>query len=330
MTKKKSSYLILTGIFFLGGLFTGGCGTFNLFNNDFLNQYQPLGQTSLNTLQAKGPVTIVLENLTAEAKHQENAMFTVYYIDEQGNQQTLTPQTPLKAVPASLPNPADPTHPFDPRNPSDPHFDPSYRQVYVLDCGVKEIWFSGTVNRTQINSGTATVNLGNQQSQSITFCSALVTKTGTAPNVKLITNQFQAFPAVQIPPAHLQEKAHFQCGDVIVVGLLDQMNAAKAMIPMSLTCDYTDLNSLPQTFPPTDPNLFPPGANPLYIFNPTHSLLLAEYQYPASYVIIPIALPNMAGVNTVLPLMQQVAAEYAEKNPSGTSNTTSSTQTNKK
>ncbi len=313
MTRMKSNPFLAMGLCCLLGLVLGGCAPFDFFNHDFLNEFQPLGITSLNTLQGAGPINLVLENLSEEARHQETAVFTIYYIDAQGNQQTVTTK-PLKAVPV------------DKRDPSKANFDPSYRTIVVLDCGVREIWFSGTVYRTRFVGQEETVDLGNQQSVDISYTTSYIVRTPSdlsVPATKMTTTDFEALSAVQMPPFHLQQTKHFKCGDIIVVGLLDQRtgNQTIDLVDFDDEITYTDLNSLSEQYyhiDPNDPNS-PANSNVRYgrwIFDPAHSFFFEEYVYPKGYIIIPLTVPNMEGIDQAFDILVQMAAQFAGDLPS--------------
>jgi len=303
MTNVKSNLFLKAGLFFLLSVVVTGCSPVDYFNNTFLNEFQPLGYTSLNTIEGRGPLNIVVENLTEEARHQESAVFTINYIDQQGNYQTLT-TPPLNAVP------------LDQRDPNSPDFDPSYRSIIVLDCGIREMWFSGTVYRTKIVEKEETIDLGNDKSQDISFVSASVVKF-TDPNseIELSTSEFSSIDAPQMPPFHLQQTKHFKCGDIIVVGLLDQRTGNQRIDLQTYSdgVNYVDLNSIPYVISEGDPNLFPPGTNPRFVFNPTHSLIMQEYVYPKGYVILPLTIPNMTGIDQAYSVLLQMAAELANQ-----------------
>ncbi|MFA5866173.1 MAG: hypothetical protein WC975_15985 [Phycisphaerae bacterium] len=303
MTRTKSSQLVSAGVIFLSIMLFSGCATFdNLLNPTFLNTEQPFGQTTLNTVQGKGPVTIVLENLTAEARHQEYAFINIFYIDEQGN--TLGVGVGLKAVPEAQ------------RNPASANYDSSFREVIVLDCGIKELWFSGIVYRTRIETKTQTIVLGNQQSQDITFGTAAITRIPSDLAVaatSMTSLQFDSFLAPQFVSSHLLQTTHFSCGDVVLVGLLDQQTQNSMIDLQQYTSQYTDLNSLSNTFATTNSNLFPSPPSQRFIFDPTYAELMGEYQYPAGYTVIPLVLSNMVDVDQALGTLKQIAAQNAAR-----------------
>jgi hypothetical protein len=303
MTRTKSSQLVSAGAFSpLIALLSGCAGFDRFFNPNFLNTEQPFGQTSLNTVKGSGPVTIVVENLTTEARHQENAQITINYIDEQLNTQMFTTQ-PLNAVPEAN------------RDPNKPNYDSSYRQIIVLNCGIQEVWFNGIVYRTRIDSQTQTIVLGNQQSTDITYSAAAITRFPadvSLPATSMTTIlPFDAYIAPQFLPSHLLQTKHFQCGDVILVGVLDQRTQNSQIFLQQYTTQYTDLNSLSKAFPTSNSNLQPPPPNQRFIFDPTHAELTGEYQYPVGYTIIPLVLPNMTGVVQAESVLVQMAAQSA-------------------
>ncbi|NLE30440.1 MAG: hypothetical protein GX629_12300 [Phycisphaerae bacterium] len=290
MTKHKSKFLYFAGaICLLSGLFAG-CGATDLFNDQFLNQFFPDLGGSLSTIRGKGPLTIVLENLTIEARHQEYATMGISYIDSTGAPQSVSRRT-LLAVPE------------EDRNPASADFDPRYREIIILDCGIQEIWFSGTVYRTTIEEKDETVTLGNEESVQINFATASVVKSQDEEGeFEFFTQDFSNFSAVQIPTAHLQVTRHYKCGDVIVVGLLDQRGPNRAIVPQVYESDYVDANSIPGEFGPTE--RFVPDVN--------NSRLRQEYRYPVGYVVIPLVMPNLTGVYSATSAMIDIAAANAE------------------
>jgi hypothetical protein len=271
----------------LQGLFAG-CGTVDLFNETFLNEFFPSLGGSLVTVQAKGPLTVVLENLTVEARHQEYAAMGISYLDANGTSQTVSMRT-LDAVPE------------DERDPSSADFNSAYREIIVLDCGIQEIWFNATAFRTKIAVKTQTVTLGNTQSTSITFTTASVVKSQEADGTySFDTLEYSNYAAVQVPAAHLQVTKHYKCGDVIVVGLLDQRSNNQTIVPQTYEADYVDVNSIPGDF----------GTN-LYVADLNNTRIRQEYQYPIGYVLIPLVMPNLASINAAAGQMVEIASQYA-------------------
>jgi hypothetical protein len=266
-----------------------GCSSLNILNNDFLNTFMPLGQTSLSNIEGKGPVAIVLENLTVEARHGENAIITIRYIDENGNTQWLTPSNPLPAVAE------------DQRDPQGPNYDGSYKETFILDCGVREIWVTGVVYRRAIELTTETDQSNTVLSRDYTYCTA-------SPNTT------QSYIATQLPEAHLKESKHFKCGDVIVIGLLDGRLANGSGSWQTYACDYTNWASLSvetQAATGATPfSLLP--SNIQLISDPVNQWMQLEYRYPTHYVLIPAALPNLAAVADALPMLIGIAVENAK------------------
>jgi hypothetical protein len=287
MTKHRSISPIFMAAYCLLLSMVTGCGSLNLLNNDFLNTFMPLGQTSLNSVEGKGPVTIVLENLTVEAKHGEDAIITIHYVDENGITQQFTPKT-LNAVPA------------DQRDPAGDDYDSSYKETIILDSGVREIWVTGTVYRTSIEIKTETSQISTNTTTTYTYCSAS-------------PNNTQSYTAYQLPPVHLEESKHFKCGDVIVVGLLDVRSRNGNVIWQTYACEYTNWDSLSAATQAesgkTPFSLFP--SNIQLISDPVNQWIQTEYEYPAGYVLIPVALPNLAGADSLLPAMVKIASEFA-------------------
>jgi hypothetical protein len=311
MTRLKSRTLLMAGICCLWGMALTGCSIADYFNPTFLDTFQPLGINSLNTIEGKGPVNVVVENVTTEAKHQESALITVIYMDAQGKTLSLTSQ-PLNAVPEAK------------RNPLNANFDDSFRDTLVFDCGIQQILFTGTVYRTKIVENKQTIDLGNNKSQDINYITASVIRVPAdlfKPATQMITSVQDTFTAVQVPSVPLLLTKHFQCGDVILVGLLDQRTRNQMIDLQTYEAAYTDLNSLAVNLvpDPNDPNaipnpsLFPSGPNPQFIFNPSHSYIQAEYQYPVGYVIIPTAMPNMTGIDQVFTTLISIAATNATR-----------------
>lgn len=300
MTRHKSKFLYFAGLMcLLQGIFAG-CGTVDLFNESFLNEVFPSLGGSLITVEAKGPLTVVLENLTVEARHQEYAAMGINYVDAQGNGQTVSMRT-LSAVPE------------DQRDPSSPDFDSSYREILVLDCGIREIWFYGTAYRTKIEIKTETVDLGNSQSTSVSFTTASVVKSRDADGTySFNTLEYSNYTAVQVPPAHLKVTTHYKCGDVIVVGLLDQRSNNRSIVPQTYgEANYVDANSIPGDF-----------GTQLYVGDLNNTRIRQEYQYPAGYVVIPLVMPNLTSLNDAAGQLVEVAAQYATTETAGTTGTT--------
>lgn len=296
------------------GLVLGGCASLNLFNNTFLNTFQPFGVTSLNNVEAKGPLTVVVENLTVEARHQEFAQIVISYVDETGNIRSVQ-SSPLRAVPLNQ------------RDPTKANFDPSYREILVLDCGVQSMAFSGVVSRTAIrvvqtpvvplvstttdnNTSTTVVT----DTVNIDVASPAVLRDNSTTPARLTTQTFEQFVATQVPAAPLIQTLHYQCGDVVVVGLLDQQTTNNQIALQLYPSTFDNANGLSANFDNAtrDTALFPYGFP--WLYDPTNSYLTAEYQYPVGYVLIPLVLPNIQGIDQVLPVMQQIAAQNAKTN----------------
>jgi hypothetical protein len=303
MIRHKSKVLYLAGLLCLfQGVFVG-CGSTDLFNDTFLNTFFSWAGGSLNTVQAKGPLTIVLENLTYEYRHGEYAAMGISYIDADGNTMTVSNRI-LDAVA------------LDNRDPSSDTYDSDYREVIILDCGLQEIWFTATVYRTTITSDTETITLSSSSTLDITYAT-------------IKSSAYTSFTAAQTPSAHLVQDEHFECGDVIVVGLLDARYSNGAIIPQTYDDEitYTDLSILSGTWDSTaktytyedvygDEHVASSVTvySSNFILDASKTLLRGEYYYPAAYVLVPLALPNIDDVSgdvySATSALENQAAEY--------------------
>jgi hypothetical protein len=315
MTKHKPLPWLLNLVFCMCLGCLAGCGSLNMFNSNFLNTFLPFGWSSLNQVEGKGPVTVILENLTKEANHQENAVITINYIDANGVTQTFTP-SPLNAVDE------------DKRDPASADYDPSYKETIILDCGVQEIWVTGTVYRTTISEETQTIDIGNNNTLSITYTTASVIKgKDSEGNTEFTTTEYSSYTANQLPSAHMVVSQHFKCGDVIVIGMMDQQARNGAFVPQTYTATYADINSLPGNAVFQNSNWFyyPPDSTTgiqmltsQFVPDTNNTLIREEFTYPAGYVLIPIVLPNVSDVENinftaVNESLEDLAAKYATK-----------------
>ncbi len=313
MAKQAISRFMYLSILFVSIVFLAGCGDLNMFNSAFLDQYEPLGISSLDLVEGKGPVVVIIENLTTEACHGEYCNVVVYYVDESGAQRTY----PVRNIPAVSEENRDPTG---------ANFDASFRRTVILNCGVRKIWIEATIYRRSIVSEEndqqfilerdangdpvhRTVTLPDGTSQQFTyghFEGHSESGTGNAEKVtvcRIDSTKFDSISAIRVPPTSvLEETKHFKCGDVIVFGILDHLrsdgeistptytcrltyftendflcNGRKRQIYNETTQQYDDINN------PTDS---------VYYEDPNHVLLTEFYQYPDAYIILPMVLPG--------------------------------------
>ena len=284
-----------------------------MFNSAFLDQYEPLGISSLDLIEGKGPVVVIIENLTTEACHNEYCDVIVHYIDESGVSRTY----PVRNIPAVK---------QEYRDPNNARFDSSFRRTVILNCGVRSIWIDATIHRRLIVSEEndqqfilerdangdpvhRTITLPDGSTQTFTyghFEGHSESGTGNAEKVtvcRVDSTKLESVSAIRVPPmARLEETKHFKCGDVVVFGILDHLrsdgkiatptyncrltyftetnflcNGRKRQIYNETTQQYEDINN------PTDS---------VYYEDPNHTLLTKFYQYPDAYIILPMVMPG--------------------------------------
>jgi hypothetical protein len=274
--------------------------------NTFLS---PFGVSSLDKVEGTGPVTVVLENLTAEGSHGEYAKVTVNYIDASGTTQTYT--ITLDAVDA------------DKRD-----VNTSYKKTITLDCGVQAIWFSATIYRVTISEEEDTVTV-DQTETTVNYTTAAVDrKTDSEGNVVLEGNTFTAYTATQLPNVQLLVDSHYKCGDVIVAGVMDELNSkGNIVLQTYATATYVDVASLPGTTKLTNGlwYYYPPDSttgvamlagSSSYLLDSSNNYIQGEYPYPAAYSIIPVVYSNVSGLSDVIDdaneAIEQTAIEYSD------------------
>ncbi len=309
LTSRFVYLLILCSVF----AFLTGCADLNMWNNAFLDQYQPFGVSSLDLVQGKGPVVVVIENLTTEACHGEYADVVVHYIDESGSERTY----PVRNIPAVEESK---------RDPQQSNFDSRFRRTVILSCGVRAIWIEAKIYRRKIISEEderqfilerdangdpihRTITLPDGTTQDFTyghFEGHAGTGTGGTEKTtisRVDATTFESLSAVRVPPnSVLEETKHFKCGDVVVFGILDHLRSDGRIYNPTYTSNLTYFTASDFLCNGRNRQLYDPNTqqyndinNPndtVYYEDPNHILLTSFYQYPDAYIILPIVMPN--------------------------------------
>lgn len=294
-----------------------GCAELNLLNSSFLDDFAPFGVTSLDLVQGTGSVVVVVENLTTEACHDEYASVTVWYVDESGG----TRSYPISVLPAVLP--AN-------RLETSADYDDSFRKTIVLNCGVRAVWVEAEIHRREITSrqeegsfvadNDETIQLPRDMNRddfpsytAQTFSTgrlvtlADVSEQVTVCQVEHAVGSQEIVPAAAISTTVLTEPTHFQCGDVVLFGILDHLREDGTIVPPTYECtatyftpeDFLCNGENRQSLDPTTGTLVDvvyPTEN-IYYDDPSHALLNSFYQYSDTYVILPMVVPDISDIS---------------------------------
>lgn len=313
------------------GVTLTGCLNFNLFNDSFLDKFEPFGITSLDQVQGKGPVNIVLENLTTESCHGEYVGVTVFYLDSSGAQRSL----PVRNIPAVAP---------DKRDPTAANYDPDFRRTIVLSCGVRAVWIEATVYRRKITAKTkadsAYIPDVNEKTKDIIFPDGSHntfpfgdvkgrtegTTGGSDVTFYSVESTFEGKSAFRFPPgAILSETRQFKCGDVIVFGILDRLASNGTIIEQTYADDVTYTyftagdflcNENPRQIWNETTQQFEDITNPsesVYYDDANQTLLKKFYQYPDAYIILPFVISGIDQINAASTALVTQAQQLAGK-----------------
>jgi len=109
-----------------------------------------------------------------------------------------------------------------------------------------------------------------------------------------------------VPPGQLTEPTNFQCGDVVVFGIVDHLRSDGSIVPPDYPCTVTffaarDFFCRGRPRERIDPTTGQPVQiqhpnEDLYYEDPGHALLNAFYQYPDTYLIIPFVVPDITQI----------------------------------